>query len=58
MTKYKGLDLVDTDSLLTIEEKKICEKVRQWVTQEVLPIIEEQYQKSTFPKNLILIFKL
>lgn len=53
MQKYKGLDHYNINSLLNEEEKMIRDSVREWVDDEVLPIIEDAYQKAQFPVQLI-----
>jgi glutaryl-CoA dehydrogenase len=50
---FKGLDFADVDSLLTEEERLIRDTVRQFVTDEVLPIIERHFRDGTFPNELI-----
>jgi glutaryl-CoA dehydrogenase len=49
MKKFESLDLYHIDSLLSEEEKMIRSSVREWVTEQFLPVIEETYQKSEFP---------
>ena len=41
------------DDLLTDEHKMVRDAARAWVKKEVTPIIEEHYEKATFPKHLI-----
>ena len=53
MKEFSGLDFYDVDGLLTEEEKLIRKTVRDFVTKEVLPIIEEYNEKALFPKQLI-----
>jgi glutaryl-CoA dehydrogenase len=50
---FKGLDFADVDSLLTEEERLIRDTVRQFVTDEVLPVIERHFREGTFPNHLI-----
>jgi len=50
---YKGVDYYNIDSLLSEEEKMIRDTTRDFVTNEVIPIIEEHNQSMTFPKHLI-----
>jgi len=50
---FQSLDYVDVDSLLTDEEKMIRNTVREWVTGEVLPVIEHHFREGTFPNQLI-----
>ncbi len=41
------------DELLTEEHKLIRDSARAWVKKEVSPIIDEHYEKATFPKHLL-----
>lgn len=51
--RYEALDYYAIEDLLSDEEKSIRDHVRAFVTGEVLPVIEEHAQASTFPKQLI-----
>jgi glutaryl-CoA dehydrogenase len=53
MAKFQGVDYFDLDSLLSEEERMIRDTVREWVDDNLLPIIEEAYIERTFPKHLI-----
>ena len=50
---YKGVDYYFLDDLLTDEEKAIRQTIREFVNEEVLPIIEKYNQEMKFPKDLI-----
>ncbi|MDZ4713616.1 MAG: acyl-CoA dehydrogenase family protein [bacterium] len=50
---YKGVDYYDIDELLSDEEKSIRDTVRDFVNEEVIPIIEEYNQEMQFPTQLI-----
>jgi glutaryl-CoA dehydrogenase len=50
---FHGLDYVDLESLLSDEETMIRNTVREWVTGEVLPVIEHHFREGTFPNALI-----
>jgi glutaryl-CoA dehydrogenase len=41
------------DDLYTEEQKLIRDAARQWVKKEVSPIIDEHYEKATFPMHLL-----
>lgn len=41
------------DELLTDEHKLVRDAARAWVKKEVSPIIEEYYEKATFPRQII-----
>lgn len=53
MAKFRGVDFYDLDSLLSEEERMIRDTVRQWVDDELLPVIEEAYIERRFPRDLI-----
>ena len=53
MSKYEGIDFYNLDQHLTEEELMVRDLVRDWVDEEVLPIIEDYYTKGTFPLDLI-----
>jgi glutaryl-CoA dehydrogenase len=50
---YKGVDYYLIDDLLSDEEKSIRDTVRDFVTKEVIPIIEKYNQEMKFPTQLI-----
>jgi glutaryl-CoA dehydrogenase len=54
MNKYTGVDYFNIDSLLSEEELMIRNTVRKFVSEEVIPIIEEYNRNSKFPDHLIL----
>lgn len=51
--QYQAHDYYEMDELLTDEHKLIRETARAWVKKEVSPIIEEYYERSEFPKQVI-----
>ena len=53
MSKYEGVDFYNLDQHLSEEELMVRDLVRDWVDEEVLPIIEDYYTKGTFPLELI-----
>ena len=50
---FQGHDYYNVDELLTEEHKLVRDSVRQWVKQEISPIIEDYAQKAQFPKHII-----
>lgn len=50
---YQHPDYYLMDELLTDEQKMVRDAARAWVKKEVTPIIDEHYEKATFPKHLI-----
>ncbi len=51
-TSYRGFDYLNLDAELTDEQKLIRDSVRAWVTQSVVPIIEDCAQNNKFPREL------
>ncbi|MBI4538908.1 MAG: acyl-CoA dehydrogenase family protein [Gemmatimonadetes bacterium] len=50
--RFEGVDYYDVDSLLSEEERMIRDTVREWVDDEVVPIIGEAYIERRFPTEL------
>jgi len=46
-------DLYNIDYLLSEEERLVCDTVRKFVNERVLPIIGEHFEAGTFPRELI-----
>ena len=53
MNKFIGVDYFNIDSLLSEDELMIRNTVREFVSEEVIPIIEEFNRESKFPHHLI-----
>ena len=53
MNNFKGIDYYNTESLLTREEIMIRDTVREFVSNEVIPIIEKHNREATFPIHLV-----
>ncbi|HEY3175395.1 MAG TPA: acyl-CoA dehydrogenase family protein [Candidatus Polarisedimenticolia bacterium] len=53
MPSYTGLDYYNMDELLSEEELMIRDTVRDFVSAEVVPIIERHNRAGTFPKDLV-----
>jgi glutaryl-CoA dehydrogenase len=53
MPVFKGVDYFDTDSLLSDEEKMIRDTVREFVSNEIIPVIEKHNRESSFPFDII-----
>jgi glutaryl-CoA dehydrogenase len=54
MEKFKGVDYFDIDSLFSEEELLVRNTIRQFVDDRLLPIIEDRYERGTFPMDLII----
>ncbi len=52
-TKYSGIDYYNVESLLSEEERMIRDTVREFVSDEVISIIEKHNRESTFPMQLV-----
>ncbi|OGQ28525.1 MAG: acyl-CoA dehydrogenase [Deltaproteobacteria bacterium RIFCSPLOWO2_12_FULL_50_11] len=53
METVKDVDFLDLNSLLGDEERLLRDSVRHFVQENVLPIIDEHYERATFPQHLI-----
>jgi glutaryl-CoA dehydrogenase len=53
MPPFSGVDFLDFDSLLSDEEKLARKSVRQFVDEQVLPIIVQHDREGTFPMQLV-----
>src|SRR5260370_38170108 len=53
MAGFSGVDFIDFDSQLNDEEKLVRKTARQFVENEVIPIIEKHNREATFPKHLV-----
>lgn len=53
MHKYSGVDYYNIDSLLSEDELMIRDTVRDFVSSEIIPIIEKHNREGSFPINLI-----
>ncbi|MBW7886893.1 MAG: acyl-CoA dehydrogenase family protein [Bacteroidetes bacterium] len=53
MAKFQGVDYYNIDSLLSEEELLVRSTVREFVDDNVIPIIEKHNREGKFPKDLI-----
>ena len=53
MATFPGVDYMDLDSLFSEEELMVRQTVRDFVDEEVLPIIEHANREEKFPMHLI-----
>ena len=51
-SKFAGFDFYNMDSLLSDEEKMARDTIREFVDQEVLPIIDRHFEDATYPHEL------
>ncbi|MGY6560777.1 MAG: acyl-CoA dehydrogenase family protein [Luteibaculaceae bacterium] len=50
---FQGHDYYQIDDLLSEENKLVRDTARAWVSKNLKPIIEDAYEKATFPKHII-----
>ena len=53
MARFEGVDFYDIDGLLTEEQRMIRDTVRQWVDENLMPVINDAYVGRYLPKELI-----
>lgn len=53
MNKFKGVDYFNIESLFNEEEIMIRDSVREFVSQEIIPIIEKYNREGKFPLQLV-----
>ena len=51
--KFRGVDFLEFDSLLTEDERMVRDTTRQFVEDNVVPIIEDCNRQSRFPRELV-----
>ena len=49
---FTALDFYRVDDLLTDDEKALRDRIRDYVTSDVLPVIEQHAQAMTFPREI------
>jgi len=52
MAQFESPDFLQLDELLTKEELALRDRVRQFVTEEFLPVVVHHYRAGTFPLEL------
>jgi glutaryl-CoA dehydrogenase len=53
MIKFKGVDYFNVDSLLSEDEVMVRNTVREYVGEQIIPIIEKHYREEKFPFHLV-----
>lgn len=53
MSQFKGVDYLEIDSLFSEDELLVRKTVRNFVDNEVLPVITEHNRNATFPRQLV-----
>src|SRR6184192_679561 len=53
LATFPGVDYIEIDSLFSEDELMVRQTVRDFVDEEVLPIIEHAHREEKFPMHLI-----
>ncbi len=53
LKQSQGVDFYLMDELLTEEERRIRDKVRDFCDREVIPVINDYWERAEFPFELI-----
>ncbi len=53
MAAYEHLNYMNEDALFTDEEQMVRQTVREFVTKEVIPVLQESHRNEQFPMQLI-----
>src|SRR5262245_65830684 len=53
LMSFKVVDFYRIDDMLNDEERMIRDTVRRFVDERVIPVIDEHFEKATFPTQLI-----
>jgi glutaryl-CoA dehydrogenase len=53
VAKFQGLDFLRLDDLLSDEEKITRDTVRRFVDEKFMPLIDDHFEKATFPMEII-----
>lgn len=53
MAKYESLNYMNTDELFSSEELMIRDTVRDFVSSEVIPVLQEAHRSESFPMQLV-----
>ena len=53
MQKFVGVDYFNIESLLSEDEKMIRDSIREFVSAEIIPIIEKYNREGQFPQQLV-----
>ena len=51
--KFKGLDFIDFDSLLSDDERLVRDTARRFIEENLIPIIEQCNREGRFPRELV-----
>lgn len=51
--KFKGVDFIDFDSLLSEDERLVRDNTRKFIEENLVPIIEQCNREGRFPRELV-----
>src|SRR6202048_3435781 len=51
--KFKGVDFIEFDSLLSAEERLVRDTARKFIEDNLIPIIEQCNREGRFPRELV-----
>src|SRR5207237_6888144 len=51
--KFKGVDFIEFDSLLTEDERLVRDNTRKFIEENLIPIIEQCNREGRFPRELV-----
>ena len=51
--KFKGVDFIDFDSLLSGDERLVRDSTRKFIEENLIPIIEQCNREGRFPRELV-----
>lgn len=51
--KFRGVDFIEFDALLSEDERLVRDSTRKWVEENVIPIIEQCNREGKFPRELV-----
>jgi glutaryl-CoA dehydrogenase len=51
--KFRGVDFIEFDSLLSEDERLVRDSTRKWVEENIIPIIEQCNREGKFPRDLV-----
>src|SRR5256885_7685333 len=51
--KFKGVDFIEVDSLLTEDERLVRDNTRKFIEENLIPIIEQCNREGRFPRELV-----
>lgn len=51
--KFKGVDFIEFDALLSDDERLVRDSTRKWIEENIVPIIEKCNREGRFPRELV-----